>query len=150
MENLNNIAVEISTIMWADMVSTDTEKANKTFSVLLAAYNDWQENEHFGTDYLFNLNKAEDLICCIKGGLNATEIAQMVNNASKTTNFMSDYFLFGENYPTPTQLTCEQMASTITTHIIDIIKYVLHFGCEDNTEEFKFIYNNYIAPNFTL
>ena len=49
------------------------------FNMLLLAYNRWQEDEHSGVDYIFNINNPDDLIDCIKGGLTADEIAKVLN-----------------------------------------------------------------------
>ena len=150
MKNMNNFVAEISNLMWTDMVNTDDRNvANNTFNVLITAYNNWQEVEHCAVDYLFSLNKADDLICCIQGGLTAIEITQMCNKASSDIN-ASDYFLFGENYSMPKLLTNEQLASIINANLTKVITFVLHYGCESNTEEFRFIYNNYIAHRFDL
>lgn len=144
-----NIVNYLTATLWSDMVSTDNrEKANKVFNTLIQAYNEWQEGEHFGVEYLFNLNDKDDLICVVKGGMNSKEIAQMVMDKE---NFgMTNYFFFGENYTTPKQLTTEQVASLILTNINAIVSYTLAYGAEANTDSFKFIYKNYIATLFNI
>lgn len=142
-----NMVNYLTSTLWSDMVQqNDTDKANKVFNTLIEAYNEWQENEHFGVDYLFNLYDKDDLICVIKGGMKGEELAQMY--IDKQCFGMTDFFFFGENYPTPQQLTTEQLASVITSHITQIVSYILAYGVESKSEAFSFIYTNYIATLF--
>ena len=142
-----NMVRYLTATLWSDMVSTtNREKANEVFNTLIQAYNEWQDEEHFGVDYLFNLNDKDDLIWAIKCGINSKEIAKMVMDKQ---NFgMTDYFFFGQNHTTPKQLNTEQLAAQITTNLDAIVSHTLAYGAEGDTDSFKFIYNNYIATLF--
>ena len=135
----------ITASLWSDMVSTtNRKKADKVFNVLIQAYNKWQEDEHFGVDYLFDLNKEEDLICVLKGGITSKEIEQMYKDIRDFG--MTSYFLFGENHTTAEHLTTEQLASLIITNLDAVVSYILAY--DSDSDNFKFIYNNYIATLF--
>ena len=69
-------------------MATDTD----IFNLVLDVYNKYQENERDGVDYIFDINKKEDLIACIKGGLTARMIQELVNNLD---NGFTQYFYFG-------------------------------------------------------
>lgn len=56
--------------------------------LVLAAYNRYQEDEHDGDNYIFNIDDVDDLKCCVDGGLTAKEIYDMVKLNCK-------YFTFG-------------------------------------------------------
>ena len=47
----------------------------KVIEMVLAAYNRYQEDEHDGVDYLFDITNQNDLKCMVEGGLNVAEIA---------------------------------------------------------------------------
>lgn len=46
--------------------------------LVLAAFNRYQEDEHDGDKYIFNIDDVDDLKCCVDGGLTANDIYQMV------------------------------------------------------------------------
>lgn len=65
----------------------------KTLSMLIHAYNHFREDEFDGADYIFNLNSADDLKCCIDGGMTAGEIAELYSNWHGRN--YTEYFTFG-------------------------------------------------------
>ena len=69
---------------------------------VLCAYNQWQEDERDGVDYIFNIYNNDDLKCCIEGGLNANDISLLVNGVTKQDK--TNYFFFGCNHPSPLQI----------------------------------------------
>lgn len=134
--------------MWDDMINpNDREKAHKVLKTLVEAYNEWQEGEHSGVDYLFNLNDPEDLKCCIDGGLVSDDIMILTDNYNNAEG-MTNYFFFGENYITPKQLTTKELIELLSTHIDEAIIYTLTYGCKSGSDAFKYIYDNYMAKIF--
>ena len=83
---------EIANLL-AMKMATDSD----IFNLVLDVYNEYQESERDGADYIFDLNKKEDLIVCIKGGLTARMVQELVN---KLDDGFTQYFYFGYNYPT--------------------------------------------------
>lgn len=143
-----NLVSFVVNSLYLDLTNTkDIDKSNKVLNILIEAYNNWQEGEHYGTDYLFSLNDKEDLITCIQGGLTAKEIAQLYND--RKSFGLSQYFFFGENYPTPKQLDTYHISQVIMDNIEEIVKHTLAYGqSTPSTTEFDFIYQNYISPLF--
>ena len=66
------------------------------FGDALKAFNTYQEQECDGANYIFDLRDKEDLICCIKGGMTAKEIAKLWQNSFETH---TPYFKFDESVP---------------------------------------------------
>ena len=44
---------------------------------LLNAYNRWQEDEKDGVDYIFHIDKQDDLISCVNGGMTSEDIVKL-------------------------------------------------------------------------
>lgn len=68
-----------------------------TAILVLNAYNRYQEDEHDGVDYIFDIRKGEDLKCCIDGGMTAQELAS-INEECTRTEKNTPYFMFGQNH----------------------------------------------------
>ena len=99
---MNNMNVAIKTFINGikstiveDMKDVRSDKGWKTFKMLLAAYNDYQESERDGVDYIFDIENTEDVICCLKGGMTSKEVCSLFLGSRGKH---SKYFLFGCNY----------------------------------------------------
>lgn len=91
-------------------------------NVVLRAYNTFQESERDGVDYIFNIDRKEDLSCCIEGGMTADEIAHIVNESQEKTK----YFYFGENHPVAELIASEtQLVANLVAWLDDIIPVVM-------------------------
>lgn len=74
-ENFKNIIDVISKAIARDV------KQGKNLSMLLGAFNQWQEDERSGVDYIFDINNKEDLKYLVDNGMiTATGIAWVVQN----------------------------------------------------------------------
>ena len=97
-----------------------------TITKLIDVYNTYQEEERDGVDYIFDFQNKEDLCTCIKGGLLAAEIAELVimfqndNSEDYTTNF-----LFGCNHESPYLLTHSVLITTLALHANEIVDCML-------------------------
>jgi hypothetical protein len=64
----------------ASRINADV-KAGMNLTMLLAAYNEWQEDEKDGADYIFDINDEKDLKYIVERGLlSAKGIAYVVDN----------------------------------------------------------------------
>ena len=108
---------------------------------ILAAYNKYQEDECDGVDYIFSLDKKDDLVCCIEGGLTAKQISDMVTNSVE--NEALKYFHFGQNYDKPHQVkNHKEFFNTLTQNLDVIICWVLTYP---NSEGYEDVYRYYIT-----
>ena len=90
----------------------------------LIAYNVYQENCHFGVDYIFNAHNDNDWKCCVNGGLtylDASRIYEKIQVYKATP-----YFFFGENYNTPSVIeSTDDLITIIANHAEEIIDDML-------------------------
>ena len=97
-----------------------------TIAKLIDVYNTYQEEERGGVDYIFDFQNKEDLCTCIKGGLTAEEIAELV--AKSLDNDGENYttkFLFGCNHVSPYLLTYSGLKSALFLHADEIVDCML-------------------------
>ena len=97
MEKAIEIMVEsIKKAIVYDTRDVYSEKGEKVLRMVLAAYNDFQESERDGVDYIFDIDNTDDVKCCINGGMSTEEICGLwLGSQSKYTQ----YFYFGCNHP---------------------------------------------------
>ena len=104
-------------------MATDTD----IFNLVLDVYNEYQESERDGVDYIFDLNKKEDLIVCIKGGLTARMVQKLVN---KLDDGFTQYFYFGCNYPTPISIKFKDLKTNLYNYLDEIVDYIIAYPFE--------------------
>lgn len=95
------------------------------FKVALKAYNAFEEAEHCGVDYIFDLHDKEDLKFMIDGGITLAELAQLHTKGTR-------YAFFGENYQKPLPLTTDDVKDIIIESAVGITKYALLFHQDKN------------------
>ena len=66
---INTMVEGIKKSIISDTRDVYSEKGDKVLKMLLKAYNDFQESERDGVDYIFDINNTDDLKCCIDGGM---------------------------------------------------------------------------------
>ena len=96
------------------------------FNLVLKAYNEFQESEHDGLDYIHCLDSKDDLIACIKGGLTAEHIHEMVANNTMGLNY-SRFFFYGTNHPIPEQITFNQLKTNLIVYLDEIVDYIIAY-----------------------
>lgn len=130
-----------------DCIITEIEKDfnednKEAIMVFLNAYNEWQENERDGVDYIFDINNQEDLECVVKGGMTAYEIAMIW---AKPNYASHGFFFFGCNYPTPKMLTdAESLKNTLLGHVYEVVEFVLTYPYLSKAQH---LYRYYISSN---
>lgn len=108
---------------------------NYNLDMFLKAYNRWQEDEHNGVDYIFNINNPDDLIDCIKGGLTADEIGNFVKV------YVTPNFLFGCNHKL-TPLSKTKIVKLIIDNLDDIVDCIIAYPW---VEEYRSIYTDVVT-----
>lgn len=122
----------------SDIANNDTDVINE----VLAAYNWYQEDEKDGADYLFNLGNQEDLICMVKGGLTAAEIADAWKKIQK--EHITPYFHFGVNYHGLSAAgDFNKLKATLISWLDEIIPCVIKYA--PMCPEYAVIYQRYIT-----
>lgn len=110
-------------------------------TMLLKAYNRYQEDERDGVDYIFNLNKQDDLITCIQGGLTAGEIANF-HNKVKSWEDPTPHFLFGCNHKEMKPMGRDNIIDAIVAVLDELIDNIIAYPW---VEEYRAVYTHYIT-----
>ena len=131
MKELCNKMVECFT----DQIAADLS-CGINLDAILNAYNRFQEDERDGVDYIFDINKNEDLVCCANGGMTADEIARMVNASISK-------FMFGVNYRHPVHLGHAEIVRVLRDNAENIAEYTIRY-C-GRCEEYCTLYELYIT-----
>lgn len=97
-EMVKMIAEKISNDLYAEYKN---DMHDEVLQMVLKAYNEWQESEKDGVDYIFNIYDKDDLMACVKGGMTAKEVAEIYKDA---TTIWTPYYFFGSNYPSATPI----------------------------------------------
>lgn len=125
-EQFDSLVKEMATSFRSLVAIAFDENDIHTINKLIDVYNTYQEEERDGVDYIFDFHNKEDLCTCIKGGLTAEELAELVimfkndNSEDYTTNF-----LFGCNHESPYLLTRSVLITTLALHANEIVDCML-------------------------
>ena len=124
---------KISGAIINDTRNVYSAKGDFVLKMVLAAYNDFQESERDGVDYIFDIENTEDLKCCIDGGMTAKEIGGLyLGSQSRHLR----YFYFGCNHPTAEPIAnLETLRQQLISWLPDLIPNVLAY---------PFAYESYI------
>lgn len=93
---LENLIETIHEDLASELQLYTGSKLDDLITLMLNAYNYYEESERDGVDYLFYINNADDVKCCIEGGMTTKEIAEVYNEHKDRRN--TGYFFFGQNY----------------------------------------------------
>ena len=121
MENvLNTLVAEIKNNILHDLTHSDRQ----LLELVLDAYNTYQEEERDGVDYIFDINKPEDLKSCIDGGMTANEVAWLYDQSQVNTTL----FYFGVNYEKPKPIeTYHVLVYNLTQWLPKVLPCVLAY-----------------------
>ena len=98
MENiLNKLVTEIKNNLAHDL-NRYPYRNYDLLKLVLDAYNTYQEKERDGVDYIFDINKPEDLKSCVENGMTAQEVAWLYEQSQVNT---TPLFYFGVNHEKP-------------------------------------------------
>jgi hypothetical protein len=122
----------------------DDVNAGKNLNMLLAAYNEWQEYEKDGANYIFDINNNKDLKFVVdRGFLSAQGIAFVVNKCE------TGLFQFSGNDPDAgvKGIDTEDLKKILINTSDTFIRYVLMYAprCGSNSA-YTSVYEEYIVP----
>ena len=133
-ENIKNAIIRDTD----DVYST---KGDMVLKMVLAAYNDFQESERDGVDYIFDLDNQDDLKCCVEGGLTAKEICGLYHQSQMNT---LKYFYFGCNYEKATPIrTWRELRMNLVAWLDELLPNVLAYPYA--YQSYKAIYTAYVT-----
>lgn len=129
-EAFNNFVAVI-----AEEIKRSLPTNESLISVVLDAYNRYQEEERDGVDYIFDLNNADDLKSCMEGGLTAYEIAEMVKNINEKD--YTPYFFFGVNHKSPKQLKeFKELTDQLIANVEEVVRKAFAYPFIDGYKQF--------------
>ena len=109
--------------------------------MVLAAYNDFQDSERGGVDYIFDIENTDDLKCCIDGGMTSKEICGLYLG-SQSQHLR--YFYFGCNHPTAEPIANWQtLRQQLVSWLEDLIPCVLAYPFA--YESYRQLYVRYVT-----
>ncbi len=125
-EQFDSLVKEMATSFRSLVAIAFDENDIHTINKLIDVYNTYQEEERDGVDYIFDFQNKEDLCTCIKGGLTAEEIAELVAKFSnKSGENYTTKFLFGCNHESPYLLTHSVLISALALQANEIVDCML-------------------------
>lgn len=124
-KSIESMVVKISSAIVKDTHDVYSAEGYSVLKMVLAAYNDYQESERDGVDYIFDIENADDLKCCIEGGMTAQEICGLYLGSQSQH---LKYFYFGCNYPTPKPIAnWDALRLTLVAWLPDLISNVIAY-----------------------
>jgi hypothetical protein len=138
---IKTMVQKISDAIIKDTRDVFSAEGDMVLKMVLAAYNDFQESERDGVDYIFDIENTNDLKCCIDGGMTAKEIGGLyLGSHSQHLR----YFYFGCNHPTPKPIsTWETLRQQLVSWLSDLIPNVLAYPFA--YESYRKLYERYVT-----
>lgn len=138
---INTMVENIKKSIIYDTRDVYSENGDKVLKMVLAAYNDFQESERDGVDYIFNIDNRDDLKCCVDGGMTAQDICGLwLGSQSKHLQ----YFYFGCNYPQPQPInTWKELRMNLVAWLDELLPNVLAYPYA--YQSYKDIYTAYVT-----
>ena len=142
-KSIETMVAKISSEIVKDTRDVYSVKGDSILKMVLSAYNDYQESERDGVDYLFDIENADDLKCCIDGGMTAQVICGLyLGSQSRHLR----YFYFGCNHPTPKPIAnWETLRLTLVAWLPDLISNVIAYPFA--YESYRQLYVRYVTNN---
>lgn len=122
---IETIVQKITCAIINDTKNVFCAEGDMVLKMVLAVYNDYQESERDGVDYIFDIENTDDLKCCIDGGMTAKEIGSLWEGShSKHLR----YFYFGCNHRTPQPIAnWETLREQLVSWLPELIRNVLAY-----------------------
>lgn len=140
-KTIRTLVMGISKAIERDLINLNTNDGMKVFKMLFEAYNDYQESERDGVDYIFNIENGEDVTCCINGGMTIEEVSKLWQNSQRTK---CKYFLYDYNYNgSKAFANLEEVVCNLITWIDDVVTDVVAYPY--SYDSYKELYRWYIT-----
>ena len=124
-----------------DLNDVYSVEGNKVLKMLLKAYNDFQEAERDGVDYIFDINNTDDLKCCIDGGMTSMEIGKLYLGSH---NNHLPYYYFGCNYPHPQPInTWNELRINLVAWLDELLPNVVAYPYA--YQSYRDVYTTYVT-----
>ena len=138
---IESMVQKVSNAIINDTRNVFSVEGDMVLKMVLAAYNDFQESERNGVDYIFDIENTNDLKCCIDGGMTAKEIGSLyLGSHSRHLR----YFYFGCNHPTAEPISnWETLRQQLVSWLPDLIPNVLAYPFA--YESYKELYVRYVT-----
>jgi len=138
---IRTIVEKISYAIIDDTKDVFSYEGDMVLKMVLAAYNDYQESERDGVDYIFDIDDTDDLKYCISHGMTAQEIGGLYLG-SQSQHLR--YFYFGCNHPTAEPIADWavlrlQLISWLPDLILNVLAYPFAY------ESYKQLYARYVT-----
>ena len=138
---IKTMVQKISSAIINDTRNVFSVEGDIVLKMVLAAYNDFQESERDGVDYIFDIDNLDDLKCCVEGGMTAKEIGGLYLG-SQSQHLR--YFYFGCNYPTPKPIAnWETLRQQLISWLPELIPNVLAYPFDN--ESYRQLYVRYVT-----
>ena len=137
-EHFISIANEIASRINADI------KAGKNLTMLLNAYNEWQEDECDGADYIFNINNESDLKFVVDRGLLSAQGIAFVVDKTET-----GLFKFVGNDPDAgvKGVGIIELKRTLVNTSDTFIRYIIMYAVRCGKDSaYADVYEEYVVP----
>jgi len=139
-------------VMYEDLASElqlyTGSKLDDLMTLVLNAYNYYEENERDGVDYLFYINNTDDVKCCIEGGMTTKEIAEVYNEYKDGRN--TGYFFFGQNYDRAKPIkTRDELIDLLIGTLHDVLLRVVcyPYSSEAHKALYRYCVTDYMIDN---
>ena len=142
-KSISEIIKEVCNEIESDIRKYPSDNAG-VFRNLMDAYNEYQDSEREGVDYLFSINSEKDAIACLDGGMSVAELSGLY--AGSITEH-SPFFFFGVNHPKPEPLTTEGAIGQIVGFLDDIVTIAVSNPMLHRS--YSWIYLTYVADAMT-
>ena len=140
-KTIKTMVQKISEAIINDTRNVFSVEGDMVLKMVLAAYNDFQESERDGVDYICDIENPDDLKCCINGGMTEQEICSLYLG-SQSQHLR--YFYFGCNYPTPKPIpNWETLRLQLISWLPDVIANVLAYPFA--YESYRQLYVRYVT-----
>lgn len=137
---MNTIIEKLINAFEADINSDVVKRKDSALMWLfLDAYNRYQEDECDGVNYIFDINKKEDLKCCIDGGLSVAEISDMHYNLVHFFLFNSNGLKYISNF--------RELLEVIGGDIRNVVAHTIAYATR--CEEYAALYEHYVTERMT-
>jgi hypothetical protein len=119
-------------------------KAGKNLTMLLAAYNEWQEYEKDGANYIFNINNDKDLKFVVDRGLLSAQGIFWVVNETETGLFQFN----GDDPDAGVKgINIEDLKKTLTNTSDTFMRYVVMYAARCGSDSaYTRVYEEYVVP----
>ena len=139
---LENLIEAIHEELASELKLYTGSKLDDLMTLVLNAYNYYEESERDGVDYLFYINNTDDVKCCIEGGMTTKEIAEVYNEYKDGRN--TGYFFFGQNYDRAKPIkTRDELIDLLIGTLHDVLLYVVCYPYRN--EAYKTLYGYYVT-----